>query len=182
MKLVLNYIQKKYHYSNYQIAQLKFLFKTIFSELSKIFIMGIIFYKIFPQYVLTLFFMLFLRSISGGLHFYTYIGCLGMSILFIGLSLLLFTFITIPLYAKGCLLLISILICHLTGPVASKYRPPRSTRSKTKLRDITCSFIFLYTLLMYIIPENSYIQIGFWVIILHSLQLSLAKHIRKEDR
>lgn len=180
MKFLLSYLQKKYNYSNYQIAQLNFLFKTIFSELSKIIIMGIIFYKFIPQYICALFFMLLLRSTSGGLHIYTYLGCLATSVSFIGLSLLLYTFVPFPLYIKGCLLLISILICHLTGPVTSKYRPPRSGRSKTILCNLTCIFIFIYTLFMYIIPDNPYIQIGFWVIILHTFQLRFAKYIRKE--
>ena len=179
MKILLSYLQKKYNYSNYQITQLDFLFKTIFSELSKVIIMGIIFYKFIPQYICALFFMLLLRSTSGGLHFYTYLGCLATSVSFIGLVLLLYTFVPLPLYIKGCLLLISILICYLTGPVASKYRPPRSEHSRAILRNLTCSFIFVYTLFMYITPDNPYIQIGFWVIILHSLQLSLAKYIRK---
>lgn len=59
MKLFLHYIQRKYRYSNYQIAQLDFLLKTIFSELSKMIIMGIIFYRYFPQYIYLLYALCF---------------------------------------------------------------------------------------------------------------------------
>ena len=40
-------------------------------------------------------------------------------------------------------------------------------------------FIFLYTLVLYIMPENRYINTGFWIIILHSLQLIAAKIQKK---
>ena len=45
MKTIKKHLQETYHLSNYQIAQLIFLFKTTISELSKIIIMGILFYN-----------------------------------------------------------------------------------------------------------------------------------------
>ncbi len=53
-----------------------FLFKTLASEISKIIIMGILFHEHITLYFFALFVMIFLRTSMGGLHFYTYAGCL----------------------------------------------------------------------------------------------------------
>lgn len=82
MKTFKQLLKEKYHLSNYQIAQLTFLSKTVFSELSKILIMGVIFHKQLPLYFFSLLIMLVLRCSTGGLHFYTYVGCLTTSIIY----------------------------------------------------------------------------------------------------
>lgn len=45
MNRIKEYIKDKYGLSNYQVAQLAFVFKTASSELSKILIIGIIFHN-----------------------------------------------------------------------------------------------------------------------------------------
>lgn len=181
MRLVKTYLKENYHVSNYQIAQIEFLFKTLFSELSKMLVMGILFYQYLDLYLFALCIMLYLRTTTGGLHFYTYIGCLTVSILYIGTAIVLLPNVVPPL--PSCVqiaaLLASILVCHFTGPVTSKYRPELSRQQFCHFRDITCRGIFVYALILYVIPENRFLQVGFWIIILHSLQLLAAK-IRKK--
>ena len=179
MELIKNHLKNKYQLSNYQIAQLAFLFKTLLSELSKMLIMGIIFHKQLTLYLFSLVVMLFLRCSTGGLHFYTYWGCLACSITYIALAIWILPSITFPSFIKLLLLLISILICNYIGPIVSKYRPTPSKKLYTWGKNTTCKFIFIYSLVMFIIPENQYLIVGFWTIILHSLQLVLAK-IRKK--
>lgn len=179
MELIKNRLKEKYQLSNYQIAQIAFLFKTLLSELSKMLIMGILFHNQLTLYLFVLFVMLFLRCSTGGLHFYTYWGCLASSIIFVGLALLILPLITLPIYIQLLLLLICILVCNFVGPVVSKYRPTPSKELYTRGKNTTCMFIFIYSLVLYIIPENAYLTVGFWTIILHSLQLIAAK-IRKK--
>jgi len=179
MDLIRNYLKQNYHLSSYQIAQIIFLFKTLSSELSKIVIMGILFHNCLGHYIFALFIMLCLRSITGGLHFYTYIGCLFTSILYLWSVLFPLSAINLTQYVKLTLLLVCILSCYMCGPIVSKYRSDFSEHYCKTSKKIVVSFIFFYTLLMYIIPENSFINTGFWVIILHSLQLIAAK-IRKK--
>ncbi len=178
MELIRNHLKEKYQLSNYQIAQIAFLFKTLFSELSKMLIMGILFHNQLTLYLFVLFVMLFLRCSTGGLHFYTYWGCLTSSIIFVGLALLILPLIHLPSHIQLILLLICILVCNFVGPVVSKYRPTPSKELYSRGKNTTCKFIFIYSLVLYIIPENTYITVGFWTIILHSLQLIVAK-IRK---
>lgn len=173
------YLREKHQVSNYQIAQIEFLFKSVFSELSKMVIMGILFHKYIDLYFFALCIMIYLRTSTGGLHFYTYPGCLAGSTIYMFLAIILLPNIDLPSYLKIAVLLISILICYRVGPVVSKYRPEPSPQRAQHCKNITCTGIFIYALITYIIPDNQYIIVGFWIIILHSLQLPAAK-IRKK--
>jgi hypothetical protein len=68
--MIKNYLREKHQISNYQIAQIEFLFKTIFSEFSKIMIIGLLFPNQLEAYLFALCIMLFMRCSTGGLHFY----------------------------------------------------------------------------------------------------------------
>ena len=180
MNMLLEYIQNKYHYSNYQIAQLRFLFKTIFSELSKIIIMTILFHKHLDLYFFALIIMLFLRCTTGGLHFYTYRGCLAMSIIYLGIPIYVLSYLPVSHLCGIILLLLSLSVCFFIGPVTSKYRPKQSPEQFCRNRNITCIVILAYSLSWYIIPDKRLLTVGFWIIILHALQLIAARITRKE--
>lgn len=170
------YLKSTYELSNYQIAQIFFLFKTIFSEVSKILIMGFLFHEKLPLYIFALFVLIFLRSFMGGIHFYTYLKCLVGSALYLGFSIYILPNIPIELYLQIILLLLSILICNYIGPVTSIYRPESCKRHFALCKKLATTFILLYILILYIMPENNpYLCVGFWVIMLHSLQLIIAK-------
>lgn len=173
------HLKDTYHLSNYQISQIFFLFKTLASEVSKILIMGILFHNQLSLYLFALVIMLFLRSAMGGLHFYTYAGCLIVSVLYIWLAVYVLPHITVGSYLQIAALLVCILICNYIGPIISKYRPDVCKERFNQCKKFITLFIFLYALILYIIPENKYLYVGFWVIILHSLQLIVAK-IRKK--
>lgn len=176
MKTFKHHLKRKYNLSNYQIAQLDFLFKTLSSEVSKMVLMAIIFYKYLPLYFLALFVMLILRCNTGGIHFYTYIGCFIASILFLLFGIILLPSITITLNIKILLLLLCIIVCYYVGPIPSKYRPAYSKQFIQKCKRNVSAFIFFFSVLLYIIPESQYLIIGFWIIILHTLQLVFAKY------
>lgn len=180
MKTLKQLLKEKYNLSSYQIAQLSFLCKTFFSEISKMLIMGIVFYKELSLYLFALLTMLILRCTTGGLHFYTYAGCLLTSTIYIGIAIQLLPNITIPLNIKILLLLFCVIVCNYIGPVPSKYRPPYSKKHIKTYKTIVSTFIFIFTLVLYIIPESPHLIVGFWIIILHSLQLIIAKYRRKE--
>lgn len=179
MQKVKAYLQNTYHLTGYQAAQVIFLFKTLLSEFSKMLIMGILFYGHWGEYCFALLIMLFLRSTTGGIHFDTYIGCLCMSIAYVGLSVLILPLLTLTAPTKITILLLSGIICFLIGPVPSKYRPALPKNRKNALRLLSAGFILLYTLLTLVFPNIAILDIGFFIIILHSLQLLIAK-IRKK--
>nr|WP_318686134.1 accessory gene regulator B family protein [uncultured Acetatifactor sp.] len=182
MENIKKQIKEKYHLSNYQIAQIVFVFKTFGSELSKMLIMGILFRNRLPQYFFALLIMLLLRCSTGGLHFYTYPGCLIGSAIYLGLSVFILPDITPPKYLQLLMLAGCILTCYLIGPVTSRYRPDPAPDYSRRFRNFTCLTIFFYALFSYIVPEGSLTSAGFWVIILHSLQLCAAKIQKKGGR
>ncbi len=179
MEQIKRHLKDTYQLSNYQIAQIIFLFKTMASEMSKIIIMAILFHNHLTLYIFALFIMVFLRSSTGGLHFYTYAGCLLTSTFYLWLTIYILPCITLPKYVQLAALLICILVCNQVGPILSKYRPEVCREHFPQCKKFITQFIFFYALILYIIPENKYIYVGFWVVILHTLQLVVAK-IRKK--
>ncbi len=177
--MIKKYLKENYRVTNYELAQIEFLFKTVFSELSKMVIMGILFHRYLGLYLFALCVMLYLRTSTGGLHFYTYPGCLAGSIAYLGSAVVLLPRLVLPSYLQSAALLVCMLVCYRVGPVVSRYRPEPSPEKWRHCRNITCAGIFIYALASYIIPNNRYIIVGFWIIILHSLQLPAAK-IRKK--
>ena len=172
-------IKQKYNISNYQAEQIIFVIKRLGSELSKLLI---IFLEDFLSFLFQLIFMCFLRSFSGGFHFYSYWSCLLASVLYMSSLVFIFPNITLPLYMQIFLLSISFCICYLIGPVLSKYRINFPKKQLYFCRNVTCSIIFLFSLILYIIPQNRYMVAGSWMIILHSLQLLAAKILAKGGR
>ncbi len=176
-----NRIQTKYGLSRYQIAQVKFLLLSLISEISKMIIMGLIFHQYISLYLFFLGIMLCLRCTTGGLHFYTYWSCLAISISYISLTLFLTLNFTLIKPLQLLLLLICLITCYYLGPITSKYRPAETKLHFKRSRNIACHFIFFYALALYIIPDNQYLSGGLWVIILHLLQLSIAKYKQRKE-
>ena len=176
------YIKNKYQLSSYKIAQIEFFIKTFLSESSKIIIMGFIFHKQLFLYFFALFFMIMLRCNTGGIHFYTYIGCLTVSTILLWLPIIVLSSLAIPHYIQLVLLLICLFTCYAIGPVGSRYRPVYSEQFIRRCKKTISIFIFFSTLIIYIIPDNPYSRTGFWIIILHTLQLFIARILKKGDQ
>lgn len=172
-------LKSTYHYTDYQIAQLGFLTKTIFSEISKIFIIGLIFRKELPFFLVSILILSLLRTSTGGLHCKTYLSCLAASCLYVVITFKFLPLIPIHQIPAIFLLIICAVIDYNIGPVTSDVHLPLPEDSKQKGRICTVITIIFFTVLMYIIPENLYAITGFWIIISHTLQLIAAK-VRKK--
>lgn len=172
-------LKSTYQFSDYQIAQLNFLAKTLLSEASKIFIIGLFFRKELPFFFICMLVLTLLRTTTGGLHCKTYLSCLAASCLYIILTLKVLPLIPISQIPAMILLIICAVIDYKIGPVTSNVHLPLSEATKQKGRICTLMTICFFIILMYIIPENLYAITGFWIIISHTLQLIAAK-IRKK--
>lgn len=172
-------LKSTYQFSDYQIAQLGFLAKTLLSEFSKIFIIGLFFRKELPFFLICTLILTLLRTSTGGLHCKTYLSCLVASCFY-----MIFTFKVLPLIpinrtAAMFLLIFCAVIDYKIGPVTSDVHLPLTETVKQRGRICTVITILFFFILMYIIPENLYVITGFWIIISHTLQLIAAK-IRKK--
>lgn len=167
-----------YQFSDYQIAQLEYFFKTVFSEISKILIIGFLFRKELDVYCVTMLSLCLLRTATGGLHCKTFWGCLFASTTYIVLAIRLLPLIPVSFLFKILLLLVCIPVNYYIGPVTSDVHMPLTAELTKKSRIRAAVSIFLFVILIYAIPESKYTVPIFWITITHSLQLIAAK-IRK---
>lgn len=173
-------IQKKYDFTDYQIAQLKYTFTVLFSELSKFVIIAFLFRHHFAIYLYAAVLLSILRLSSGGLHAKTYWGCLLMSFLFFYTSICLLPHIEISKIWMAALILGCAAAIGLIGPVESVYRKPPTDSMKKRLVAQSLLTIFVHLILFWFF-DNELFVVGSWVIILQTLQLTVSK-IYKEVR
>mgnify|MGYP002512619896 FL=1 len=174
-------LKKYYQFSDYQVAVLQFWGKTLASELSKLLIMGIIFHDRLDLYTVALFVMIFLRTATGGLHCNRYISCFLVSFTYMFLAIIVMPEIPVNKVFQLILLFICMLCNYFVGPVTSTVHLPLKDGLVKKVRIQAFLFIFFFITVTYIVPESPYITVGFWVIILHTLQLVAARIIKKGE-
>lgn len=177
---MLTLIQKKYDFTDYQIAQLKYTFTILFSELSKFLIISFFFRDCLALYLYAAVLLGILRISTGGLHAKTYWGCLLMSLLFFYASIYLLPQISIPKILMEVLLLGCAASFLVIGPVPSVYRTMPTDRTKKRL--ITQSLITVSVqFVLFWLFNNKVFVVGSWIIILQTIQLVMAR-ICKEVR
>lgn len=171
------YLHDTLGFSHYEIAQIRYFIMSILSELSKLLLIGFFFFLL---HRLTLFMtaaivLCLLRITTGGVHFRHYVSCLAMSFLifFIGICVLQPVCLAKP--AQLFLLLCCVLINYCCAPVVSCFRPiPDGIKVwHAKIRSFW--LITWFSVLLFVFPQNQYINIGFWMIILQTIQLFAAK-------
>ena len=122
-----------------------------------------------------------LRCCTGGLHMEHYLTCLLMSFLVFFSAINLLPYIPVSKPLQLCFLLFCILCNHKYAPIVSRFRPtPDGTRIKrSKIESIF--IITLFSLVLFILPSNQYTTIGFWIIMLQSVQLAAAYYRKRRS-
>lgn len=177
-----DYIQKKYDFTDYQTAQLQFLWKSSLSELSKIIVLALLFHNQIMDFLVAALLLCSLRIFSGGIHCKTYLGCLITSVGFFVLILKIANPITLPHTLEFILLLLCILIGYYISPITAKCRIQLENKVIAYCRGIYITLLFLFVIALYIFPQNPHLHIGFWVIIFQTLQLIVAKILQKGEQ
>lgn len=177
---MLKLIQQKYEFSDYQIAVLKFFLLRFSAEVSKLLIIGALFIDNIPLYLFAIVLLQLLRSSSGGLHCKTYWGCFLLSLIFMILAIEFLPQYRISKFFQLIILLVCIMLSHYIGPVTSDLHPVLSQEICEKLKLKNFFVIFIFSVFLFIVPDNQYLTTGFWVIILNTIQLVLAKIFKKE--
>lgn len=175
------YLKAEYGYSDFQIAQIRYALLSILSETSKLVIMGIFFYYTgnLSHYLWATIVLCTLRTATGGLHYNHYWSCLLMTFLFFFTGILLLPMLPLIMYGHIILLCLCIGINYRYAPIVSSYRPIPDGVSIQKSKMQSFIFITIYALFMFIIPENPYLTVGSWIIILQSLQLFVANLLQR---
>ncbi len=152
----------------------RYLALTFLSESSKLIVLGFIFHKEIELYLFSVLVLFLLRSATGGMHCKRYWSCFLMSFTYLFLCINVLPMIELPKSAMLAILLLCCIVTYYIGPVISADRP-RLTSVQCHRRKIQVFFvIFFYMIFMYILPESSYVVSGFWIVVLHAVQLSFA--------
>lgn len=175
MKFIEQKLMESQKYTRYQVQKIIYVLKTLSADISKVVIMGIIFRNNLLSYIVALTALFLLRSFSGGIHNNTYIGCFMTSLAYFLLAIEILPQIPLSFSFKILLLTACMVICEWIGPITSKHRPPLSQSKIAVCKSITTTVIFSFILIANIIPSSPYISVSFWGVILHTLQLSIAK-------
>ena len=110
-----------------------------------------------------------------------YLTCLLMSFLVFFSAINLLPLIPVNKPLQLCFLSFCILTNHKYAPVVSRFRPTpdgiRIKRSKIE----SFFIIALFSLILFILPSNQYTTIGFWIIMLQSVQLAAAYYRKRRS-
>lgn len=167
-------IQKKYDFTDYQIAQLKYTFTILFSEISKFAIMAFLFRNHIAMYLYAAALLSVLHISSGGLHANTYWGCLLMSFSFFFASIYLLPQIGIAKIWMAALIVGCAAVTALIGPIESKYRKPLPDHAKKRLVVQSLIIISIH-LILFCLNDSEIFTVGSWIIIVEVAQLAIAK-------
>ena len=181
MRVISDYLDTVPNLSASDKAKLNYLFSCLLYEGSKI----ILFFAFFAitrhlkGFLYSMIILLPLRIISGGLHFKHYLSCLAFSFGYFYLVNIPLMPIIPNLEITLLILCICIVVNYRIGPVTSDSRPTLPPE-KIKQARFHIFLATLYdTILTALFYETALAPIGFWTIVLHSVQLVIA-NIRKK--
>lgn len=166
----------------YQKQLAKYLFQCIFSEGSKILIFSILFFTwgLFPEFLNALILLILLRTNGGGIHCKHYSSCFLLSFSMLFGNILLAHQLILPAPVMIALSLACMIPGYRMVPVPSANRPAVTRTVVLKSKRNTLLILLALSILICRFPDQLFIRIGFWAIILHITQLSIAVIIRKK--
>lgn len=181
MTRLMNWIQKEYDFSNYQIRLIRYTLTAILYDVSKV-ILFAAFFAYTRQLVDFLFAivpLILLRTQTGGLHMRHYWSCLLFSFAYIYATInILPQFVSVPPLLIYIILLLCALTAYYIGPTSlRKSSVSEAYIKKAKMQSFQA--IFAITVLFFIFPDNHYLLISFWNVVLHTLQLAITKLLRE---
>ena len=186
MSELIQELQREYGYSDYDIAKVKYVLASLFSEFSKLLLFGTLFGVLgyFYPFLFSIILLLFLRINIGGLHCKHYLSCFALSFFILYLSIIFFPYIVnISFIFIFAISTVCMIINYYIGPIASPFRPSPNSVLLKSCRNLGFIILFNYILFVSIFQNiealELYIQVGFWTILLHTIQLIIAKITRK---
>lgn len=158
-----------------EMVVFRYLVLSFLSETSKLFMLALLFYRKMGIFLFSVLVLYLLRSTTGGMHCKRYWSCFLVSFSYLFLCIDVLPIIALPKSAMLGILLICCVVTYYIGPVVSQNRPQPTSQQCHKRKIQVFIVIFFYMILMYILPESSYVISGFWIVVLHAVQLSFAE-------
>lgn len=182
MNYLMSRVQNEYDFTDYQIRLIRFTLTAILYDVSKVFIFIIYFYFTgnLIEFLFAVVPLILLRTRTGGIHMHKYWSCLLFSFiyLFTAINLLPNLIHVHPLMIYLILLLCAV-IDYCIGPTSLKKKTSECKDFVKKSKIQSFQVVFWIAVLFFIFPENQYLIVSFWTVVLHTLQLSITKLIRE---
>lgn len=162
--------------SNREKSILLFFLTGTLSDLSKALFFFIVFYilGIHIEFLYSLLFLILYRIYCGGLHCKTYIQCLLVSFIFLSCGM----FLGINIYIDKKFMIILGIVCGVITcklcPVLAPTRPVLSKEETKKAKFKESIIIIAFMLVLILSSVSRPINIGFWMLVLHTIQLYIA--------
>ncbi|MCD8039205.1 MAG: accessory gene regulator B family protein [Lachnospiraceae bacterium] len=119
------------------------------------------------------------RRISGGLHFKKYSSCLIFSFAYMAIVVMALAPLKIGFSSAAFVLVVCIAIIYLIGPMRQPSRPALSKPEFEELRRKAACIACYESAIALLFYESELSAVGFWTIVLHTVQLMIAFLIRK---
>lgn len=167
----------------YEKKLLNYFGQCILSEGSKVLIFSLLFLKLelFPEFLAALLLLMVLRMNGGGIHCKHYWSCFLLSLVVLAGSIFLAGKTSVPAVCMQFAALSYVPIGAFLVPAVSVHRPKPSKALIERCKRNTIVILSIYFLVLCFAQINFYLQIGFWIITFHIVQLFAAK-ILKGDK
>ena len=168
-------------FTPYEVELIQYFFLCIAYEGSKFIIMLFFFRNLHLQneFLTEIFVLITLRNFYGGIHFKHYLSCFAFTFGFVVTGLLLAHLIFLNNDTQIIILLLALFISCTIKPITSSNRSPLSRKQEAVYHICGITIILLHILCFIFCKTFPYRNICFWVIVLHTLQLIVAKTITK---
>lgn len=186
MEYIMNKVQEEYGFSDYQIKLIRFSLTGLFYDVSKTLIFLVFFCAIgkFPEFLAATVPLILLRTRTGGIHFRKYWSCFLFSFIYLYMCIsVLPVFVTVHPLVVYPILLICAVMDYMIGPASLKERPAvqdefykdlkTATTKKAKIQSF--QVVFIVAVLLFIFPEQKWLIVSFWTVVLHTVQLTMIK-------
>ncbi len=162
----------------------KYYLECLVCEVSKILIFLLIFMAmgLTGEYMAALLTLMLLRNQGGGLHFRHYLTCLAVSFAFLYAAILLALCVMPSMFFMLCTVGLSIPAAWRLVPIPSAGRPPATDKQITRCRNTTVLLLLTALFPIFLAPQSPWTGIIYWTILLHILQLLLAKLLHLSHR
>lgn len=169
------------NFSPREIELLRYFYLCFLYESSK-FIIMFVFFSLFHlqiEFCIEVFVLLSIRSFYGGIHFEHYSSCFAFTLIFFGIGLLLSESAYLNNGSQICILFFCLIVSWTIKPITSKNRPKLSHRQEMRYHFLGMLLLFIYLLLFITLKTFPYKNICFWVIVLQTTQLVVARIFQK---
>ena len=177
-------VQSSYHFSDYEMKQLRYTIQALSSELIKTILLSLLFFHLghLTEFLVGTIVLISIRCNSGGLHMNHFLTCFLFTCIFMLTTIIVLPhYVTVPWIVRPFVLALCIGITYLMAPVASKKRPPATAAVRRRYRNASVRLLIVYSLLIVFLKTSPLAIICFWVIVIQTLQLLCAFLARKGE-